>query len=89
MLTFGPEGPRGIDDVNDHLASGWRVESVTAMGGGGASHEMAAIIVLERAGTAAEAVLEALEEELDDVMDGDGSEVPGRDIDLGLGMGDG
>lgn len=92
LLTTGPEGTRGLTDLNDHLRQGWRVTTVAPMGGGGATEGFAALVVLKRTGRA-EVELDELEEEIEEqigeVLEGDGSpsELPDED-DLTLGPGD-
>lgn len=82
LLTTGPDGTRGLDEANEHLRSGWRVAQVCPLGGGGAAAGFAGLVVLERSGLPAEAVVGQLEEELDEAIEGDGA---GSDADaLGL-----
>ncbi|MDX1421255.1 MAG: hypothetical protein R3181_14915 [Rubricoccaceae bacterium] len=67
------DAPGGLDALNDHLRQGWRVVSVAPMGGGGQTDGFAALVVIERAGPAVEAVLEQLAEEVEEVLEGDGA----------------
>lgn len=66
LLTTGPDGPEGLDSVNDHLQHGWRVLQATPMGGRGTSDGpyFGALVVLERAARAEAGVLtqEAVDE---------------------------
>jgi hypothetical protein len=76
LVTSSPAGVRGLGEVNDLLARGWHVASVTPMGGGGATEQASALVLLERQPGDASAVLARLEEEVDESLEGDGSEVP-------------
>ena len=74
VVVAGPTGARtaSTDRLDELLDAGWRVAQVAPMGGGGATDGFAALVVLERgAETEAEAILEQLEEELDETG-GDG-----------------
>ena len=74
VVVAGPTGARtaSTDRLDEHLEAGWRVAQVAPMGGGGATDGFAALVVLERAAeTEAEAILEQLEEEIDEPV-GDG-----------------
>lgn len=75
VVIAGPTGARttSLDRLDEHLEAGWRVASATPMGGGGATDGFASLVVLERAGeTEAEAILDQLEEEIDETgSDGD------------------
>ena len=87
LVTTGPGGTRGLDAVNERLRQGWRVAHVAPMGGGGEGPDFAALVVLERRGSEAEHVLDYLEEEIEDALEGDGA---GLDLppDPGLGRAD-
>jgi len=80
LLTAGPDGTAGLGEANDLLRSGWRVAQVCPMGGGGAASGFAAVVVLERSADRAESVLERIEEEIEETLEGDGA---GLDV-LGL-----
>ncbi|WP_420455602.1 hypothetical protein [Rubrivirga sp.] len=72
VVTAGPTGARtvSLDALDDLLRAGWRVAHTSPMGGGGATDGFAALVVVERAAeTEAEAILEQIEEEID----GDGA----------------
>ena len=74
VVVAGPTGARtaSLDRLDEHLRSGWRVAQAVPMGGGGATDGFASLVVLERAGeTEAEALLDQIEEELDETG-GDG-----------------
>lgn len=75
LVTAGSAGADGLDAVNERLQRGWRVAHVAPMGaaGGGESATFAALVVLERRGGEAEHVLDYLEEEIEDALEGDGS----------------
>ena len=66
------DAPGGLDALNERLRQGWRVVTVAPMGGGGQTDGFAALVVIERAGLAAEAVLEQIAEEVEGALDGDG-----------------
>lgn len=74
------DAPGGLDALNDHLRQGWRVASVAPMGGGGQTEGFAALVVVERAGQGAEAVLEQIAEEVEDVLEGDGAPVEEAEV---------
>ena len=67
------DAPGGLDPLNERLWQGWRVVTVAPMGGGGQTEGFAALVVIERAGQGAEAVLEQIAEEVEDVLEGNGS----------------
>jgi hypothetical protein len=67
------DAPGGLDALNERLGQGWRVVTVAPMGGGGQTDGFAALAVIERAGQAAEAVLEQIAEEVEEALDGDGA----------------
>ena len=70
LVVHTPSGAAGptLDALNEHLRAGWRVLQATPMGGGGDG--FASLVVIERAAeTEAEALLEQIEEE----MEGDGA----------------
>lgn len=72
VVTVGPTGAAtaSLDALGEHLRAGWRVAHATPMGGGGQTDGFASLVVLERAAeTEAEAIVDALEEE----MEGDGA----------------
>ena len=74
VVFAGPTGAptASLDRLEEHLGAGWRVASATPMGGGGATDGFASLVVLERAGeTEAEALLDQIEEEMDETA-GDG-----------------
>jgi hypothetical protein len=84
LLTTGPDGTRGLEEANDLLRHGWRVAQVCALGGGGAAEGFAGVVLLERSGDTAESVLERLEDEIEEVIEGDGA---GGDVEaLGLDL---
>lgn len=83
LVTAAPAGTRGLDAVNELLARGWLVVSVTPMGAGGASDAARALVLLERAGDDATAVLARIEEEVEESLDGDGSDLPLPRVGLG------
>lgn len=66
------DAPGGLGPLNEHLAHGWRVVTTAPMGGGGQTEGFAALVVIERAGQAAEAVLEQIAESAE-LLDGDGA----------------
>jgi hypothetical protein len=66
------DAPGGLDLLNEHLAHGWRLVTASPMGGGGQTEGFAALVVIERAGQAAQAVLEQIAEEAE-LLDGDGA----------------
>ncbi|MDT0631655.1 hypothetical protein RQM47_03015 [Rubrivirga sp. S365] len=74
VVIAGPTGAptASLDRLDEHLRAGWRVAQATPMGGGGATDGFASLVVLERATeTEAEALIEQIEEELDETA-GDG-----------------
>ena len=77
LVTTGPEGTRGLTDLNDHLRQGWRVAQTAPMGGGGATEGFAALVVHKRSGQA-ELALDELEGEIEEALEGDG----GLDVDV-------
>ena len=64
------DAPGGLTDLNGHLQRGWRVVTTAPMGGGGQAEGFAALVVIERAGQGAEAVLEGIAEEIEEALDG-------------------
>lgn len=82
IVTTGSKKTRGLDELNIALERGWRVTSVSPMGGSGASREeprFAALVVIERYAESPSAVLQAVEEESEERAEGDGArtEMPG------------
>lgn len=82
IITTGSKKPKGLDELNIALERGWRVTSVSPMGGSGASKEeprFAALVVIERYSETPSAVLLAVEDESDEIAEGDGArkEMPG------------
>lgn len=76
LVTTGSKRSKGLDELNIALERGWRVSLVSPMGGSGASEEeprFAALVVIERHDDAAQGVLEAVEEESEEMVDGDGA----------------
>ena len=74
VVVAGPTGARtaSLDALGEHLRAGWRVADASPMGGGGATDGFASLVILERASaTEAEAILEQIEEELEETA-GDG-----------------
>ena len=74
VVVAGPTGARtaSLDRLDELLEAGWRVAQAAPMGGGGAADGFASLVVLERAAeTEAEALLEQIEEEIDETG-GDG-----------------
>lgn len=69
--------PGGLDALNECLGRGWRVATVAPMGGGGQTDGFAALVVLERAGQAADAVLEQIAEEVEEALEGAAGEASG------------
>ena len=66
--TQSAAGGATLADLNEHLRAGWRVVQATPMGSGGDG--FAALVVVEQAAaTEAEALLDQIEEE----MEGDGA----------------
>lgn len=51
-----------VGALNDLLRSGWTVVSATPMGGGGQAAGFASLVVLEKSASAAESLLEQIEE---------------------------
>lgn len=80
LITTGPDGTRGLAEVNEHLRTGWLVEHVAPMGGGGASGGYASLVVLSRHDTGAGAVLEQMEEEMEEAAEGDGADPAVSDL---------
>lgn len=88
LVTIAPSGQvRGLDELNVAFGRGWTFVSATPLGGSTTAAEggscMATLVVIEREDRSAEAFLEAVEEEadelLDDLVEGDGSN---KDIDI-------
>lgn len=80
IVTTGSKKAKGLDELNIALDRGWRVASISPMGGSGASKEeprFAALVVIERYEDNASGVLQAVEEEADEIAEGDGAS---RDI---------
>ena len=67
------DAPGGLGALNEHLQRGWRVVTVTPMGGGGQAEGFAALVIVERTSRAGAAVLEEIAEEVEEVLEGDGS----------------
>lgn len=76
IVTTGSKKSKGLDELNIALERGWRVSSISPMGGSGASKEeprFAALVVIERYADGPSAVLQAVEEEADEIVEGDGT----------------
>lgn len=77
----------GLDELNLALGRGWTFVNATPMGGstpsGADNGCLAALVILQREDRTAEAVLESIEEEadelLDDLVEGDGANT---DVDI-------
>jgi hypothetical protein len=77
----------GLNDLNLALGRGWSFVSATPLGGsipsGGENGCLAALVILQREDRTAEALLESVEEEadelLDDLVEGDGAN---QDVDI-------
>lgn len=54
--------PESLGDLNRLLRAGWTVTSATPMGGGGQAAGFASLVVLEQSASAAEDILEQIEE---------------------------
>ena len=66
IVRTGPDGHEGLKELNVHLEKGWRVATVSPMGGAGEAAGApchAALVVLERRGSdeTATVAVEALE----------------------------
>jgi hypothetical protein len=64
IVRTGPDGHEGLKELNLELEKGWRVATVSPMGGAGAVEDApchAALVVLERRGEGATVAVEALE----------------------------
>lgn len=68
-------GDGSLDRLNALLAEGYRVCSATPLGGG-SPDRLAALVVVEPAGQDADALLEALEDEIEEELEGDGGLAP-------------
>ena len=76
IVTTGSKKPRGLDELNIALERGWRVAAVSPMGGAGAAKEdvrLAALVIIERHEDPGAAVLHAVEEEGEELAEGDGA----------------
>lgn len=76
IVTTGTKKPKGLDELNIALERGWRVATMTPMGGSGASTEeprFAALVVIERHEDSTSGVLQAVEEETEEIAEGDGA----------------
>ena len=64
IVRTGPDGHEGLDELNLELERGWRVQTVSPMGGAGDAGEApchAALVVLEQRGEGPTVAVEALE----------------------------
>lgn len=64
IVRTGPDGPEGLRELNLELEKGWRVATVSPMGGAGAAGDApchAALVVLERRDDRATVAVEAVE----------------------------
>lgn len=64
IVRTGPDGHEGLKELNLELEKGWRVATVSPMGGAGESEDApchAALVVLEQGGEGATVAIEALE----------------------------
>lgn len=76
IVTAGSKKPKGLDELNIALERGWRVSEISPMGGAGASKDeprFAALVVIERHPETPSGVLHAVEEEADELAEGDGT----------------
>lgn len=93
LIVSGPDGIRGLDELNSALERGWQVVSTSPLGGAAAANPpgettfcVGALVVVERSTRPAESSLEAVVEEeevLDELVEGDGSNA---DIDVDTGI---
>lgn len=89
LVRWNAHRAYGLDELNIALNRGWRVAQVTPMGGAavGSPEEgselcLAALVVIERHDQAESSVLHEVEEELDELVEGDGSELDVGDLDV-------
>ncbi len=86
IVQTGPGKVHGLDELNIALGRGWLVAHVTPMGGAAIGSRddapdwcLAALVIIERSNGAMEDVLEAIQEEseevLDDLVEGDGATI--------------
>jgi hypothetical protein len=64
IVRTGPDGHEGLKELNLELEKGWRVATVSPMGGAGAAGDApchAALVVLEQRGEGTTVAVEALE----------------------------
>lgn len=81
IVKAGPEHTYGLDELNVKLSRGWRVVQMTPMGGAGvgpgddgeAELCLAALVIVERAEEEAAALVEQVEEEIDEIVEGNGA----------------
>lgn len=87
LVTTGSEQTRGLDELNVRLQRGWRVVQMTPLGGAGAGPAdgnspvcLAALVIIEREEERAAEVMGQIEEEpeevVEEIVEGDGTELP-------------
>lgn len=88
LVTIDGAGQvRGLDELNVAFGRGWTFVSATPLGGQSSHPErggcLATLIIVQREDRSAEALLEAVEEEADDLLD-ELMEGDGANTDVGI-----
>lgn len=79
LIQTSPTAVHGLDDLNIALERGWRVASTCPLGGaaaGGSEEQgfsVGCLVIVERNERHAPAVIDTIEEEVDELLEGDGA----------------